>query len=524
MKHKTRLSQCCGILFFILPLLLLLLTSCDIPERFRDASSGFTYRTDQNQDNDLKFVNVKILLPANDIYLFYSDGIQEAADLLSSKAEQALNCSVTVELKDMAGYEKYLETAAASGIPYDIAILKPGGTNENPREYEFHEEEFWYADWVNKGLIKDITEEISTYFPKGLEYIERLPNAKSYDDRIYAVPKLFKSFRVYGALCTPEVIKNYGSNKIHTYEDFIRLIDTNLEAGVDLNINLAFCQLLDIYLQDVSMIRLIAGTVYDTTDRSIHYIEDTDIADVVINQYKKYYDTGILERQPDDDIYVTDYRTFKFSEFGNNQDPYFAKTAADDSLLLIGGGKNDVFYWYSISAAAIFTTSPQTERALMLLDFINSGNEDITDILQFGVKDKHYKKSQDKKIDLLEVGTVFWGESLMNYESEAIVFSFEENADEWKECLLNTRVKEIVPGVPNQKIFQLYKYLPEEMKQAVRKRTSLSDITFIEYFKEEDGVNVLLAKMRSEQNEQLLDAIYRILMEIKFSLSHEALR
>ncbi|HBK31055.1 MAG TPA: hypothetical protein DDZ78_05450, partial [Porphyromonadaceae bacterium] len=73
-----------------------MLTSCDIPERFRDASSGFTYRTDQNQDNDLKFVNVKILLPANDIYLFYSDGIQEAADLLSSKAEQALNCSVTV--------------------------------------------------------------------------------------------------------------------------------------------------------------------------------------------------------------------------------------------------------------------------------------------------------------------------------------------------------------------------------------------------------------------------------------------
>lgn len=269
MNQKSRLYQRRKILFFLPFFLILSLISCDVPERIRKVSSGFTYGTGQNPDSELKFVNVKILLPANDIYLFYSDGIQEAANLLSSKTKQALNCSVTMELIDATGYEKYLETAAASGIPYDIVILKPGGTNENPRAYDFHEEEFWYTDWVNKGLIKDITEEIATYFPKGLEYIERLPNAKSFDDRIYAVPKLYKVFRVYGAICTPEVIKNNGNNKVHTYEDFIRLIDANLEAGVNLNVNFAFYQLLDIYLQDVSMIRLIADTVYDMTDGSI---------------------------------------------------------------------------------------------------------------------------------------------------------------------------------------------------------------------------------------------------------------
>lgn len=499
-----------GITMFLVAFILLLSTSCGILERFGDTIKGFTNQSDKEVGEQLDFVDVKILLPSHDTHHFSAESIQEAGNLLSSKAEKLLNCSVTFEFVDYGDYGAHMEKAAASGIPYDIVILKEGGTNESAQEYRFDEDEFWYAPWVDKELIKDITVDVQKYFPKGIVYTEMIQNAKSFDGKIYAIPKVYKVFRAYGALCTKEIVENYGSNKINTYTDFIDLIDVNIDAGVNLRVSLTLYQLLDIYLQDVSMTRLIADTVYDSNTETINYLEDTEIADVVINQYKEYCDMGIItynsSRQMNDDIYVTEYMNYKYIN-GNNQIPYYAKTASDHSLLLIGGESNDIYYWHPLSAAAIFTTSQQTERALMLLALLNSGNDEYTDILKFGVENKHYKKTQNKKIDLLEAGLLFWGENLLNYESDASVFSFEENAQEWKFCVFNDNIKEIITGVPNKNVFQMFRYMPEEMKKLVRERTNLSGTTIMEYFKADDGVEALLAKMQTEQDEELMNWI-----------------
>lgn len=338
-----------------------------------------------------------------------------------------------------------------------------------------------------------------------------IENAKSPDGKIYAIPKVYKSPCAYGALCTKEVLDNYGSNKINTYADFIDLIDSNINTGHRLNVNLSLYQLLDIYLQDASMIRLIGNTIFDRNTKTVSYLEDTEIPDAVFNQYKEYCDMDIIacdgERQADDDIYVTGYVNYK-SINGYNRVPYYAKTAKDHSLLLIGGKNNDLYFWDSMTATAIFTTSQQTERALMLLSLLNSGNNEFIDILQFGVEGKHYKKTQDNKVDLLEVGLLFWGESLLNFDSDAVnSFSIEENAEAWNYCMSNEKITEIIPGMPNDKVFQMFRYMPENIKRLVVQRPGLSPVTVSKYFQTDEGVNALLAEMHDSRDEELLDWI-----------------
>ena len=100
-----------------------------------------------------------------------------------------------------------------------------------------------------KGLIKDITEDVKKYFPKGIVYTELIDNAKDPNGRIYAIPKVTKVFAAYGVLCTQEVLEKYGREEINGYADFINLIESNLDREKPLTSQIKW-PFLNIYLQD----------------------------------------------------------------------------------------------------------------------------------------------------------------------------------------------------------------------------------------------------------------------------------
>lgn len=501
------------ILIYLIAFAFLFSSSCDLSKNNKAGRDIFSYEYVAPIHEQLDLVDVKLLLPLYYSEQFSVEEIKNAGELLSSKTEEFLNCTVTFYFTDYGGYAGYLEKAVAAGIPYDIIILKQGGSNEFVGTYEFDKERFLYQPWVDKGFIKDITEDVMKFFPKGIVYTDMIDKAKDPDDRIYAIPKVQKVLNAYGALCTKDVLDKYGRKEINTYTDFIDLIDSNLNGETKLNVNLQLHQLLSIYLQEASMIMVSGSIVYDRYAKTVDYLEDTDVPDIVFNKYKQYCDMGVISHknslmQSDDDIYIAQYMDYKYIN-GNGQIPYYAKTAKDHSLLLIGGINNDLYHYSSLTAVAIFTASQQTERALMLLSLLNSGNSEYTEILQFGIEGKHYKTTVDKRIDLispLEIKILFWGEGLLNFDMDALSsFSFEENSEAWKYCLLNEKNKEVIPGISTEAITTMFSFMPEEIKRLAEKRAFPHSTAILDYFQMDNGVNALLEKLQASRNDDLID-------------------
>jgi hypothetical protein len=490
-----------------------ILSICNTEENNRKFVS---YESVTPPTEQLDLTDVRILMPMyliNRSDLFTIEEISNATKLLSSKTEKALNCTVTFELTETGKYLSQMENAAAAGISYDIVFLIPSSSNENEGAFQFDKDIFLYRPWVEKGLIKDITEDVKKYFPKGIVYTELIDNAKDPNGRIYAIPKVTKVFAAYGVLCTQEVLEKYGREEINGYADFINLIESNLDREDRLYVKLNFGQFLNIYLQDTKRVPVSGSIIYDRNNGTVSYLEDTEVPETVFTKYKQYCDMGIIDYknsilQGYEDIYVHEYMDFK-SSTGYLYIPHFADTVKDRSLLLIGGINNDLYYYTSSSAMAIFTTSRQTERALMLLELLNSGNREFSDILRFGVEDRHYKVTEDKKIDLigsLDIKQLFWGDPLLNYDSEAIApFAFEENADDWTVCMLNEVNKKTGYKEARKAIFTMYRYMPDEIKALAEKRALPYGTEILEYFQRDDGINEILNKLQENRDERLFN-------------------
>ena len=484
--------------------------SCKEEENNRKSVS---YESVTPPTKQLDLTDVKILMPMyliNRSDLFTREEINNATKLLSSKTEEALNCTVTFELTEAGKYHSQLENAAAAGIPYDIVFLIQSSRN---KDEQFDKDSFLYRLWVEKGLIKDITEDVKKYFPKGIVYTELIDKAKDPNGRIYAIPKVTKVFAAYGALCTQEVLEKYGREEINSCADFTNLIESNLDREDKLYVKLNFNQFLNIYLQDTKRVLVNGSIIYDRNNGTVSYLEDTEVPETVFTKYKQYCDMGIIDcknslMQGYEDIYVSSYMDFK-SSAAYLYIPYFANTVKDRSLLLIGGIDNDLYYYSSGSATAIFTTSQQTERALMLLELLNSGNREFTDILRFGVEDRHYKVTEDEKLDLIgspDIKLLFWGDQLLNYDSEAIApFAFEENADAWMYCMLNEVNKETGYGVSTKAIFTMYRFMPDEIKASAEKRALPHGTAIMEYFQRDDGIDEILNRLQENRDEDLFN-------------------
>jgi len=215
--------------------------SCKEEENNRKSVS---YESVTPPTKQLDLTDVKILMPMyliNRSDLFTREEINNATKLLSSKTEEALNCTVTFELTEAGKYHSQLENAAAAGIPYDIVFLIQSSRN---KDEQFDKDSFLYRLWVEKGLIKDITEDVKKYFPKGIVYTELIDKAKDPNGRIYAIPKVTKVFAAYGALCTQEVLEKYGREEINSCADFTNLIESNLDREDKLYVKLNFNQFL----------------------------------------------------------------------------------------------------------------------------------------------------------------------------------------------------------------------------------------------------------------------------------------
>ncbi len=510
-KIKIRLIA----LFCSVTIICVIITSCNSnnPNNNSDNYKMFSFEYVAPISEQLEFVDVKILLPLYYEHENSKEEIQESMSFLSSLTEKSLNCTVTMELADYGGYASHLEKAVAAGEIYDIVFLKQGRSDENSINYSF-DKEFWYKPWVDKELIKDITDDVQKYFPKGIIYNEMISGAKSPDGKVFAIPKVNKVMLAYGALCTNKVLDNYGKNTISGYNDFIKLIDSNLKEGLHLSINLQLIQLLNMYLHEISMLSISSTNIlYDRITNKLSYLENTEIPDIVFNQYKKYYDMGIIGYKSsywssDVDIHVTDYMSFKYSN-GFNPLLNTVRDAKNHSLLLIGGESNDLYWYYSLSAVAIFINSQQTERALMVLALLNSGNYEYTDILQFGIKDKHYKKTIDDKIEIINrysKDLLFWGEYLLNFDSEAArPFSFEVNSNAWQYCMLNDNKKEIIHGITNEDLMLISRNMPGKLVSLASKRMLPTYNDIPAYFNNDESVDELIKKLQTNQNEELFN-------------------
>ncbi|HBN86410.1 MAG TPA: hypothetical protein DDZ89_21515 [Clostridiales bacterium] len=502
-------------LFFMAAFMLLYSSSCQSNNGNPEQSvEMFTHEYVPPVKEQLDLTDVKILLPYYSINQYPSVyKLNQCSMELSAQALDFLNCTVTIDHINISDYTEHFEKAIHSGIPYDIVILQPSQIN---KEYAC-DVEFLYKPWVDKGFIKDITEDVGKFFSKGVIYTDLIKNAKSPEGRIYAIPKITKVMIAYGALCRNEVLQNYDKKEINGYTDFIRLIDENIRAGVDLNVNVTLSQLLNMNLNEHLMLSISSSNIlYDRLDKKFVYLEDTDnILETVLGQYKKYFDMGIIESsyplQQKDYIYVNDYIAFKYKGHIGIQEEY-ARFSDAYSLFLVGGENNSFYYNQSTSAVAIPVTSQETERALMLLSLLNSDNSMYADTLLFGVEDKDYTKTEDNKILLKELpdsyGFLYWGDYLLNFDSIAsTAFSYEANSDAWRYCILNARDQDAILGLSVEKVWGTYGNMPDEIKKHLSGRVIPVYKELNKIMAQEDAVESIIQNLKAGQNEELYNWI-----------------
>lgn len=327
-------------------------------------------------------------------------------DAMNEILRDKINAAVTINRIAPGDYESKMGIMINSQEEFDVCFTSNW--------------KLLYADYALKDALVDITDLLPELAP-GLwsSMSEEVWNAARVNGRIYGVINQQIQARAAGYVVKKEYYEEYGGDQItdfSTLADFmIRVKEGEAAKGNDHNNLSSPSNWLYDYQQTVGWETLgsllLPGVASaEEAHPQVFNQYDTDEFRQIIDAKARLQMAGVI----DADILISstpfDYSRMiaNFGNIGISTDEEYAKIAGWDSAVVIRPGKSYLTTNGCTSTMnAISTTSRHPERAMMLLELMNT-DHDLFCLAAYGIQGLHYNLVGDNQYEWIE-GTQYKG-------------------------------------------------------------------------------------------------------------------
>lgn len=345
------------ILFVIILSLQLLLTgACDRKRDFEQPNGSSNIELTKESSfqpqttGEKVYTQFNILIPLFENNQLFESNVYEAKDYLSDQTGDLYQLQID-EIPQLE-YHRRLFEIGASGMNYDLLYLQEQST-----------------DYVDKGLLFDITELLPAYYPQGLEHVNLIGNTKTEDNRIFAVPRVYKQRSEYGLLCKNIYLDQFKGEELTGYQKTVDFLK-ELSAQKNIKMTFSFEDFINLYMADSETVQISPSVVLNRETKEISYIEDTEFYAKVLEQYEMLMDAGVLinNRSEDQaDVILAEYDSF--NTWGHPNSVLSQKE--NTSFIHIKSQNTQTGQYESIGAFGVGSGSKQAEKSLMLLSCLD---------------------------------------------------------------------------------------------------------------------------------------------------------
>lgn len=339
-------------------------------------------------------------------------GLSEVVDEFNKRIKEKINATVDITLTDWGSYQQKMQLMIASGEEFDLCFTSYWLNN--------------YLQNVGKNAFIPIDDLLKEYSPNAYKQIpEKIWDTVRVKGKIYG-------FINYQIACHQPVIfinkkyaekYNFDASTVKTIADiepFLQEIAKNEPDKLPINLNSGNSSLDTLFYDSEIKIEELTGR------RIPGAIKIDDSTATAVNQFKldEYYNIFKLAKKWHDmDFWRKDLATVTDTSAERKAGKFVIETGGTykpgvegDLAAQIAGSKPSD--WITVTFGepylgsnqgagtmhAISKTSKNPERAMMLLELINTDKE-LYNLLCYGIEGKHYKKIDENHVEPVENST-----------------------------------------------------------------------------------------------------------------------
>lgn len=315
---------------------------------------------------------------------------QRIEDEVNKIVKEKINATVKLKPIDFGSYTTKLNTASAAGETFDLV---------------------WTANWafnydenVKKGAFLPLNDLIEQYAPKTYEQIPSFTwDATKHQGVIYAVPSYQTVTSRYGISLTKMYVDKYNFDtsaikELADLEPFLKLIKENEPGMIPLMLTGPGTKFEPfMYGFDDNGIRL------DDPEYKVEFIESTPEYKRHVEMIRSWFEKGYIN---DDASTVKQIDSLYNGKYVASLESVM-KPGYEAEKKLANGGYDVIGIPLTepttrrtsniTTMTAISRTSENPERAMMLLELVNTDRE-LYNLLSFGLEGEHYEKVDDNTV------------------------------------------------------------------------------------------------------------------------------
>lgn len=327
------------------------------------------------------------------------EDLQLVEDELNNRISEKLGTTVDIMRLDPAAYNQKTNVMFASGEVFDLCWMSPGAG---------------YYNYATKGALMPMNDLIAEYAPLSYAAVpEKFWDAARVDGEIYGFLNYQIVGRQFGFVMDQEMVKaaNFDYESMTNYKDIEPLLSYVHENHPD---DIAYGRFngssYSNHFNSWGMIPITELCCFRADDENITVLSSYEQPEYLelCKSMRDWYEKGYIE--PDAATITNNVELRKGGkikcwfdmtgpgfeptfEAGTGGRPVYTKVVVDPLVT----SENIIATMNSISA-----TSKKPEKAMQLLEMVNQNEEDIYNLLCFGIEGKHYTKVGENRIELAE--------------------------------------------------------------------------------------------------------------------------
>lgn len=330
------------------------------------------------------------------------NGRQADTELVEKEVNKYLKDKINATLKLNTltwgdDFEQKMALKIAAGEPFDITFTSNWALN--------------YWKYASIAVFKDLTGMLDTYAPKTKSLLgENILKGAKVNEKIYAIPTYnTNTCESQGVLLNKKLVEKYkvDTSKIKKLEDLeasFKIIkakepDINSFYPFDRSVNYGVLNALN--YDNIISSYTFASVKRDGKSTEVINPYETAKAKSLFGLMNKWYKRGYINKSATADYeYFDSSAKNTFSFFSRLNPSKCNELLESDGLDLIPISLNKpslTTEMVTSSMQAISATSKNPERALMLLELVNTDNN-LSNLINYGIEGVHYKKTGERTI------------------------------------------------------------------------------------------------------------------------------
>jgi putative aldouronate transport system substrate-binding protein len=330
------------------------------------------------------------------------NGRQDDTELVEKEINKYLKdkLNATLKLNTLSwgeDFEQKMNLRIAAGEPFDITFTSSWALN--------------YSKSASIGAFKDITGMLDTYAPKTKAFLgESILKGAKVNGKIYAIPTYNdNTCESQGILLNKKLVEKYkiDTSKIKKIEDveasfkIIKAKEPKINSFYPFDRSFNYGVLNTLNYDNILSSYTFASVRRDGKSTKVINPYETGEAKSLFGLMNKWYKRGYISKSA-----TADYEYFHssakntFSFFSRLNPSKCNELLESDGLDLIPISLNKpslTTEMITSSMQAISATSKNPERALMLLELVNT-DKNLSNLINYGIEGVHYKKTGERTI------------------------------------------------------------------------------------------------------------------------------